>query len=46
MDAEKLLKDKRQAIMALADKHEAHNVRVFGSVARGDSGPESDVDYA
>ena len=44
MDAEKLLKEKRQAIMALADKHGAHSVRVFGSVARGDSDPESDVD--
>jgi len=44
MDAEKLLKEKRQAIMALADKHGAHSVRVFGSVARGDSGSESDVD--
>jgi len=44
MDAEKLLKEKRQAIMALADKHGAHSVRVFGSVARGDFGPESDVD--
>lgn len=44
MDAEKLLKEKRQAIMALADKHGAHSVRVFGSIARGDSGPESDVD--
>ena len=44
MDAEKLLKEKRQAIMALADKHGAHSVRVFGSVARGDSSPESDVD--
>ena len=44
MDAEKLLKEKRQAIMALADKHGAHSVRVFGSVARGDSGLESDVD--
>lgn len=30
--------------MALADKHGAQNVRVFGSVARGDSGPQSDVD--
>ena len=30
--------------MALADKHGAHSVRVFGSVARGDSGAESDVD--
>ena len=44
MDAEKLLKEKRQAIMALAAKHGAHSVRVFGSVARGDSGTESDVD--
>ena len=44
MDAEKLLKEKRQAIMALADKHGARSVRVFGSIAKGDSGPESDVD--
>ena len=44
MDAEKLLKEKRQAIMALADKHGSHSMRVFGSVARGDSGPKSDVD--
>jgi len=28
----------------LAGKHGAHSVRVFGSVARGDFGPESDVD--
>jgi len=27
-----------------AAAHGARNVRVFGSVARGDSGPESDVD--
>jgi hypothetical protein len=46
MDAEKRLKDKRQAIMALADKHGAHSVRVFGSIASGDSGSESDVDHA
>ena len=44
MDAEKLLKEKRQAIIALAAKHGARSVRVFGSIARGDSGPESDVD--
>jgi predicted nucleotidyltransferase len=44
MDAEKLLKEKRQAIMDLAAKHGARSVRVFGSIARGDSGPESDVD--
>ena len=28
----------------LADKHGAYNVRVFGSVARGEAGPTSDVD--
>jgi predicted nucleotidyltransferase len=44
MDAEKLLKEQREAIMPLADKHGAHSVRVFGSVARGDFGPEGDVD--
>ena len=44
MDAEKLLKDKRQAIMALAAKHGARTVRVFGSIARGEPGPESDID--
>jgi predicted nucleotidyltransferase len=44
MDAEKLPKGKSQAFMSLADKHGAHSVRVFGSVARGDSGLESDVD--
>jgi len=30
--------------MLLAAKHGARNIRVFGSIARGDSGPESDVD--
>ena len=30
--------------MALAERHGAHNVRVFGSVARGQVNPESDVD--
>ena len=30
--------------MALAAKHGAQNLRVFGSVARDESGPESDID--
>lgn len=30
--------------MALAERHGAHNLRVFGSVARGQANPESDVD--
>ena len=44
MKIEELLKEKRNAVMALAAKHGATNPRVFGSVARGESGPESDID--
>src|SRR5258708_26289053 len=35
---------KRAEILRLAAKHGAYNVRIFGSVARGEAGPESDVD--
>ncbi len=31
-------------IMALAEKHGVENIRVFGSVARGDQNESSDVD--
>ncbi len=44
MEIEKRLKEKRDAVMLLAAKHGARNIRVFGSIARGDSCPESDVD--
>jgi len=36
--------DHRSEILALAKKHGAENVRVFGSVARGDDGEKSDID--
>lgn len=39
------LRKKRNEILALAEKHGAGNVRVFGSVARGEAGPDSDVDF-
>lgn len=39
------LEEKRAEILRLAAKHGAYNVRVFGSVARGEAGPESDVDF-
>ena len=39
-----LITKHRDEILALAAKYGAHNVRVFGSVARGDAGPESDID--
>ena len=32
-------------IREIAAKHGARNVRVFGSVARGDARPDSDVDF-
>ncbi len=36
---------KRQEILKLAKQHGADNVRVFGSVARGETKPGSDVDF-
>jgi len=39
-----LLVKNRQNILALSAQHGAHNVRVFGSVARGEEGPRSDLD--
>ena len=45
MGIEELLKSKRDEILRIAARHGAYNVRVFGSVARGDAGPDSDVDY-
>jgi uncharacterized protein len=44
MRSEELLKEKRENVLDLAGKHGARNVRVFGSVARGESGAESDID--
>ena len=40
-----LLRAKREEILRIAREHGARNVRLFGSVARGKSGPESDVDF-
>lgn len=38
------LKTKRDAILVIASRHGARNVRIFGSVARGEAGPGSDLD--
>ncbi len=40
-----LLREKRDEILRIARHYGAGNVRVFGSVARDDAGPESDVDF-
>lgn len=39
------LQDKREQVLEIAAKHGAFNVRVFGSVARGEETPESDIDF-
>ena len=39
-----LLQEKREDILRIADRHGAYNVRVFGSVSRGEARPDSDVD--
>ena len=44
MGVDKLLKDKREDILRIAAKYGAHNVRIFGSVARGEADDKSDID--
>ena len=39
-----IIGDKRVEILRLADQHGAYNVRVFGSVSRGEARPDSDLD--
>jgi len=39
-----LLREKRDEILRIAEKHGARNVRVFGSVAHGEATESSDID--
>jgi predicted nucleotidyltransferase len=39
-----LLQEKREDILRIAAKRGAYNVRVFGSVARGEADSKSDID--
>jgi len=45
MDLQRLLREKRTEILRVAASHGARKVRIFGSVARGEAGPESDLDF-
>jgi predicted nucleotidyltransferase len=45
MDINELVRGKRGDILRIAAKHGVRNVRIFGSVARGEAGPDSDVDF-
>lgn len=42
---EELLQKKREEILKIAAEHGASNVRVFGSVARGEADLNSDIDF-
>ncbi len=45
MRLKELLTEKRDEILSLATKYGAFNVRIFGSVARGEETADSDVDF-
>ena len=45
MNADELVRNKREEVLRIAERHGARNVRVFGSVARGEAMPDSDVDF-
>jgi uncharacterized protein len=44
MGIDELLKEKREEILRIAAVHGARNVRIFGSVARGEADEASDID--
>jgi predicted nucleotidyltransferase len=45
MTALELIKTRREEILRLATRHGAANVRIFGSAARGEDTPSSDIDF-
>ena len=40
-----IIEAKRDEILTIAASHGARNIRVFGSVARGEDSPVSDIDF-
>ncbi|MFZ4085825.1 MAG: nucleotidyltransferase family protein [Vampirovibrionia bacterium] len=45
IDLFQLIQDKKNEIKAIASKHGAYNIRVFGSVARKNFTKDSDIDF-
>jgi predicted nucleotidyltransferase len=45
MKLEELRAANKEQILSLATSYGARNIRIFGSVARGDSSPSSDIDF-
>ena len=41
----RLLVEHRERVLAIAHEHRAASVQVFGSVARGEDTPDSDIDF-
>ena len=42
---DEIFNNKREAVLQIAQRHGAYNVRVFGSVARGEAQDDSDIDF-
>src|SRR5580700_2546970 len=40
-----MLGEHREEILAIAARHHGRRVRIFGSVARGQATPDSDIDF-
>ena len=45
MNIDQFLHEKRDDIHDIAAKHGAYNIRIFGSVVRGEAGPDNDIDF-
>jgi predicted nucleotidyltransferase len=45
LDTLELVRARREEIQRIAAKHGARNIRVFGSMARDDARPDSNVDF-
>jgi len=45
MECEGLLKEKRRQILDIAARYGARNIRIFGSIARGQADELSDIDF-
>ncbi len=45
IDSITLLKNKRKDILRIASKYGARNIRIFGSLARGEAREDSDIDF-
>jgi len=46
LDRLEQLRAQADEIRRIAARHKAHSAAVFGSVARGEDGPDSDIDLA